>query len=325
MFLKTGGSASLDLSETKSLWEIQWSNPRKGGPLETGSVAVVNGGDMRSLGAPPKDKGLDWVALLKPADPNRVYPPGADAGADQVIILPKGENNATVKLLAKVAAAGKPDAEVSSIRRKESGPGEVTFENPNITATSATFTGAGTYGIQLVATHGEKTGRGLITVIIEPFAATITKRFHPVEDVYLEGDVGKNDKYLKVKGTRRIAYLKFEVKDLPSKVLSATLRLAENGNSGSGTLNILRGKSHEWSEAAFDKASAPAAGEVVGIRTGSTSGEYISIPVDALVTGNGTVTAILKLEKDGDDIWFGSNESDKKPELIVVAEDPEKL
>ena len=69
------------------------------------------------------------------------------------------------------------------------------------------------------------------------------------------------------------------------------------------------------------KANAPKPGEAVGERNGPVSGgETITIPVTSLVKGNGPVTVILMLS--GNDVWFGSSESGKGPELVVVAEDP---
>ena len=71
VYLKDGGAAKLDLSDGKGTFEVQWYDPRHGGPLLTGTVRVVNGGSMCSLGNPPKDTNKDWAILVRPGDPKR--------------------------------------------------------------------------------------------------------------------------------------------------------------------------------------------------------------------------------------------------------------
>jgi hypothetical protein len=165
-----------------------------------------------------------------------------------------------------------------------------------------------------------------VTVNVEPFSVKVTKTFYPIADAYLEGGSVQDNKHLKVEGSRRIAYLKFKVEGLPSRVLKATLKLTEQGDSGGGTLRVVRGSHSDWTPAVLSKEKAPAPGKEVGVYKGSVGGgETISIPVTTLVTGNGTYTVVLMLDKDGNDIWFGSSESALKPELTVTAEDPDAL
>jgi len=71
VYLKNGGTAELDLSDGKATFEVRWYDPRRGGSLLTGTVRTVQGGSVRSLGLPPKDKNEDWVILVRSADPNR--------------------------------------------------------------------------------------------------------------------------------------------------------------------------------------------------------------------------------------------------------------
>jgi hypothetical protein len=70
------------------MFEMQWFDPRGGGPLQTGTVRAVPGGGIRSLGNPPKDTNKDWAILIRPADPNRNYPPAVNAGEDRSVMLP---------------------------------------------------------------------------------------------------------------------------------------------------------------------------------------------------------------------------------------------
>jgi Domain of unknown function (DUF5060)/Putative collagen-binding domain of a collagenase len=65
VYLPAGGGASLDLTGATGSFDVRWFDPRNGGELQTGSVAGVIGGSVASLGRPPSDPGLDWVALVR--------------------------------------------------------------------------------------------------------------------------------------------------------------------------------------------------------------------------------------------------------------------
>jgi hypothetical protein len=186
------------------------------------------------------------------------------------------------------------------------------------------LTGAGTYVLELTANDGKLTGSDSVTVIVEPFSVKVTKKFYPVADAYLEGGKVHDNQHLKVEGSRRISYLKFQVEGLPPRVLEAALELTENGDNGSGTLRVLRGSNSDWTAATLSKSSAPSSGEEVGVHRGEVDdGQTITVSVTPLVTGNGTYTVVLMLAQGGNDIWFGSSESGATPVLTVTAEDPE--
>jgi hypothetical protein len=61
--LPRGGEPALKLGPGK--YSVQWFNPRSGGELLNGPVAVVDGPGEKSIGAPPADPEKDWVALVK--------------------------------------------------------------------------------------------------------------------------------------------------------------------------------------------------------------------------------------------------------------------
>ena len=65
VFAKKANSATLDLSDVTGTFEVQWFNPRDGGPLLTGSTQSVQGGGKVSLGNPPGDPGHDWLAVVR--------------------------------------------------------------------------------------------------------------------------------------------------------------------------------------------------------------------------------------------------------------------
>jgi hypothetical protein len=64
VYLPTGGAVSLNLTGVSGAFKVRWFDPRNGGALQTGSVAEITGGSVRSLGNPPDNPGLDWAALV---------------------------------------------------------------------------------------------------------------------------------------------------------------------------------------------------------------------------------------------------------------------
>ena len=115
-----------------------------------------------------------------------------------------------------------------------------------------------------------------------------------------------------------MSYLKFAVSGLSGTVQSATLRLQENGDVGNGTVRVYRGSHHSWTETTLSTANAPAENGQVGTFSGAVgSAQVASLDVTPLVTGNGTYSVILRLDSGGNDIWFGSEESSRKPQLVI--------
>jgi hypothetical protein len=68
VYLPDGGAVQLDLSGAKGIFELKWYDPRYGGALLDGKIRSVEGGGLRSLGAPPADTNRDWVALVRRPD-----------------------------------------------------------------------------------------------------------------------------------------------------------------------------------------------------------------------------------------------------------------
>ena len=324
VYLKNGGEAALDLSDVDGVFEIQWFNPRDGGPLASGSAAAVAGGRKRLIGQPPQDKNQDWLAVLHPGDPNRNYPPGVSAGSDQTVMLPREGNAITVELAGAVSDDGKPGGAVKCQWWAANAKAEkVRFKNNSSASTEVSLTGAGEYRLRLTANDGEHSSSDTVKITVEPFSPRFTRVFLPAADAYLEGGHPLNNQHLKVEGERRIAYMKFELKELPPQILEAKLKLTENGDTGGGTLKVHRGSHSDWTDLTLDESSAPAAGEIVGEHSGPVIGGSVTIPVTPLFQGNGTYSVVLKLAKGGNDIWFGSSESNVAPELLITAEDPD--
>ena len=59
-----GENTGLNLSGLSGDFTINWFNPKAGGELQQGSVAMVAAGTKVNLGNPPSNPEGDWVILL---------------------------------------------------------------------------------------------------------------------------------------------------------------------------------------------------------------------------------------------------------------------
>jgi hypothetical protein len=80
VYLRDGGSHTLDLTGASGPFQVRWFDPRNGGIMQTGSVASVTGGGIVALGNPPAEPAQDWIVHVSPApDQSRVlFIRGAD-------------------------------------------------------------------------------------------------------------------------------------------------------------------------------------------------------------------------------------------------------
>lgn len=78
VYLKDGGTATLDLNGYPGEYSVKWFDPRNGGALQDGSISRLNGGASRSLGNPPNTPNQDWAVLLVNENPD-----APDGGGDE--------------------------------------------------------------------------------------------------------------------------------------------------------------------------------------------------------------------------------------------------
>ncbi|MEM8486290.1 MAG: PA14 domain-containing protein [Bacteroidota bacterium] len=65
IYLREGGSPSLDLAANVGNYRVKWYNPRNGGGLQHGSVTTFSGAGVQSLGNPPTAEDEDWVVMVE--------------------------------------------------------------------------------------------------------------------------------------------------------------------------------------------------------------------------------------------------------------------
>ena len=67
ILLRPGTTTTLDLGDANTTFDVQWFNPRAGGPLQTGSTKTIQGPGKKPLGTPPSEPDKDWIILVKKA------------------------------------------------------------------------------------------------------------------------------------------------------------------------------------------------------------------------------------------------------------------
>jgi Bacterial Ig-like domain len=144
-----------------SIFSVRWFNPRSGGALQTGTVASITGGALRSLGNAPSDLAQDWAVLVQHTNGAPVNAaPTVSAGPDRNITLPN-----TATLTGTATDDGLPSASsLTSTWSKVSGPGTVTFGNAGQPSTTAAFSLAGTYVLRLTASDGTLSSQDVLSV-----------------------------------------------------------------------------------------------------------------------------------------------------------------
>ena len=139
---------------------------------------TVNDGVLDIVGTATVDNAQLAAIEVKPGGANQ--PPTVNAGPDQTITLP---NAATLTGSASDDGLPNPPGALTYTWSNASGPGTVNFANPNAATTTASFSAAGSYTLQLLASDGALSGSD--TVAITASAAS-----PPAQYVYAAQDDG---------------------------------------------------------------------------------------------------------------------------------------
>jgi VCBS repeat-containing protein len=147
-------------------------------------------------------------------------PPTVDAGTDQTITLP----NNLINLDGAVSDDGNPDppGTVTTTWSQVSGPGTVTFGDPNAVDTTASFTFSGTYVLRLTADDSEWAISDEVTITVEPdpSVSILDVRVAASSDDAEEDDAGgmsltSSDLELVFDGSNQIVGMRFNGIDIP--------------------------------------------------------------------------------------------------------------
>ncbi|WP_435313120.1 CBM96 family carbohydrate-binding protein, partial [Cellulophaga fucicola] len=165
------------------------------------------------------------------------------------------------------------------------GPKEIKPSNPatNFPALSASLTpkGGTLYPIILSkSTGGSNACNSEVTVSVS-------------EDAYLQQSSRYNTSELRVEGNRRVSYLQFKIPSNAATIVNAKLQLTVSTDSGSGRIDVLKGKSNSWTEDNLSTTNKPLQGSTLGtLTTTYTKGKTYSWTLSNLKPGE-TVSVLV--------------------------------
>ncbi len=161
------GTATDDGLPAGSTLTITWSQVSGPGTVTFGNAnSAVTSAQFSAVGSYVLRLNASDGAYLVSADVGVILrpqnqPPSANAGVDQTTLVSQ-----PAQLNGSASDDGLPAGNVTTSWSKVSGPGTVTFTNPNVTVTGATFSAVGTYVLRLTANDGALTGSDEITITV---------------------------------------------------------------------------------------------------------------------------------------------------------------
>jgi len=155
--LPAGGSVSTQWTTISGPGTVTFANPNAA--VTTASFSASGTYVLRLLASDSQLSASDDIGInVIPQN----HAPTADAGADQSITLPS-----TASLNGTISDDGLPSGStLTSTWTKVSGPGTVTFLNPNSAATLASFSTAGNYVLRLTASDSQLTTSDEIAILV---------------------------------------------------------------------------------------------------------------------------------------------------------------
>ena len=156
------------LRSVKFLYDIGWK-PSGDDQWQPFLIDAHYGTNYASNAGASGGKIMGWTAWTSQADtlPAQNRAPVVSAGADQSILV-----SAKANLDGTVTDDGLPSGTVTTAWTKVSGPGTVTFGSAAAVDTTAAFSAAGTYVLQLRASDGALSATDSMTVVVGTVAPT---------------------------------------------------------------------------------------------------------------------------------------------------------
>ena len=152
--LPVGSTLSIAWSTVSGPGTVVFSSPHS---AETSAQFSAIGTYVLCLSASDGEFLASQLVTVTLTPPNQT--PLAAAGADQTALLSQA-----VQLNGAASDDGLPTGTLTTMWSKVSGPGTVTFDNPNVTVTGARFSEIGSYVLRLTASDGALTGADEITI-----------------------------------------------------------------------------------------------------------------------------------------------------------------
>jgi RHS repeat-associated protein len=157
--LPAGSALSYSWTKVSGPGTVTFANA--GAPVTVASFNAPGTYILRLTASDTELSGSDEMTVTVEANN---LPPLANAGPDQIITLPN-----TASLNGTASDDGLPfGSTLTTTWSKVSGPGDVTFANPNMTVTTATFTLPGTYVLRLTASDSQLSASDDVNINVMP-------------------------------------------------------------------------------------------------------------------------------------------------------------
>lgn len=152
-----------------------------------------------------------------------------------------------------------------------------------------------------------------------------TTSFSPTNDAHFQSGKGYNQNIIRLDEGNRTSYLMFDlgpIGAIEGEIKEATLQFTVDSDDGSGSIDVFRANSNDWSEENLSESNIPE----VDVHIGSIIKEY-ELGVTELIELNASelsseVSTLILDHKNGNDLAFASKEHPSKigPKLVVTYE-----
>ncbi len=151
--------------------------------------------------------------------------------------------------------------------------------------------------------------------------STATYTFEPVADAYVAGDFATTNygpsAVLKVDASPSFrSYLRFHAGDVSGTIRKATLRLYTTSNSATG-YQVKRVTDQTWEEGTITYANVPSLGSLIGSSGNFAAGNWTSVDVTSLITGNGIYDLALTTTSTVTLNFNSRDASQNQPQLLI--------
>jgi len=159
----------------------------------------------------------------------------------------------------------------------------------------------------------------------QPNLVSRTSSFSPTNDAHVQSGKGYNQDIIRLEEGHRTSYLMFDlspIADIEGEITSASLQFTIDSDDGSGSIDVFKGKSNNWTETDISDITAPE----IDVKLGGIIKDY-NIGVTEIVQLDTTnmipeISTLILEHKDGNDLAFASKEHISKlgPKLVITYE-----
>jgi hypothetical protein len=196
-----------------------------------------------------------------------------------------------------------------------------TVDSNTLSYSDTSLTPVTTYAYRVDAFDGSGNHSALSASKSATTQSTATYTLNPVADAYVAGDITTTNygrsATLKADGSPDYrSYLRFNVSDIVGPVTNATLRLYTTSSSATG-YQVKQVTTQTWEEGTITYANAPAVGASIGSSGNFASGNWTSVNVTSLITGNGTFDLAVSTTSSTSMNFNSRDATSNQPQLVI--------